>query len=102
MEAAHEIMTIIGNLARGYYPFYRETCAATQLPFSRDNPDHLRELYDRLKACIDKAPAGLSRVVQGFDMLIQTDILDATTPTVELHPIIRLALAHMAVLDAPW
>lgn len=100
MEAAHEILAIINNISRGYYPGDRDTYTAAQLPFSPANPDHLRALYDKLKASIDKAPAGLHRVVWGFDMLIQTDILDATTTTVELHPRIGRALAHMATVDA--
>lgn len=99
MEAAHEILAIIDNISRGYYPGDRDGYTAAHLPFSPANPDHLRALYDKLKASINKAPAGLHRVVWGFDMLIQTDILDASTPTVELHPRIGRALAHMAVLD---
>ena len=102
MEAAHEILAIINNLSRGYFPYDRDNYTAAQLPFSAANPDHLRALYDKLKACIDKAPAGLHRVVYGFDMLIQTDILDASTTTVELHPRIGRALAHMAQVEAPW
>lgn len=100
MEAAHEILAIINNISRGYYPGDRDGYTAAHLPFSPANPAHLRALYDRLKACIDKAPAGLHRVIQGFDMLIQTDILDASTATVELHPRIGRALAHMAQVDA--
>lgn len=99
MEAAHAILEIITSISRGYYPGDRDTYTAAHLPFSPANPAHLRALYDRLKACIDKAPAGLHRVVCGFDMLIQADILDAYTTTVELHPRIGRALAHMAMLD---
>lgn len=99
MEVAHEILAIINNISRGYYPGERDTYTAAQLPFSPANPDHLRALYDKLKASINKAPAGLHRVVCGFDMLIQTDILDASTTTVELHPRIGRALAHMTVAD---
>lgn len=97
LEAAHEILGIVNAISRGYYP--GDHSCPPQMSFVPTSPDHLRALYDSLKACIDKAPAGLHRVVWGFDMLIQTDILDASTATVELHPRIRRALAHMAVLD---
>lgn len=100
MEAAHQILAIINALGRGYLPVDRDDI--THIPFSAANPDHLRALYDKLKSCIDKAPAGLHRVIYGFDMLIQTDILDASTTTVELHPRIGRALAHMAQVEAPW
>ena len=93
MEAAHEILAIINALGRGYLPVDRDDI--THIPFDVSNDVHLLGLYKKIKACIDKAPAGLHRVVCGFDMLIQTDILDASTTTVELHPRIGRALAHM-------
>lgn len=102
MEVAYDLLGLLDNVERDYYPADESDDDAPTF-IDVDDPEHLRHVYDRLKAIIDRRGSGaLHRVVGGFSTVryAKNQILDLTQDVVALHPRIIAALDRAAE-DAP-
>lgn len=94
-EAAYDLLGLLDNIDRGYYPADdQDEDVPTFL--DEEDPEHLRVVYDRLKAIIDRCGSGaFHRIIGGFSMVCyeKNQVLDMTSDVVELHPRIKAALA---------
>ena len=94
LTVAYDLLGLLDNVERGYYPADEsDEDAPTFLDV--DDPEHLRLVYDRLKAIIDRRGSGaFHRVFGGFSAVRyeKNQILDLTKDVVELHPRLLAAL----------
>lgn len=94
-EAAYDLLGLLDNIDRGYYPANDEEKDAPTF-LDEDDPEHLRVVYDRLKEIIDRRGSGaFHRIIGGFSMVCSESnrVLDPASDVVELHPQIKAALA---------
>lgn len=94
IDAAGDLMSILNDIDRGYYP---ERGAKEDAPtwFDEDDPEHLRAFYDAVKATLDKGPGYPGRVIGGMCYVIMWDkneIVDPNSDTIDLHPKLVKAL----------
>lgn len=85
IEAALELSNLMDAIGRGYYPASPGDHDAP-LNFDSDDIEHLRHLYERIRAIAD---AGcLFRVVGGLAVLLspQNGIVDPDADHIALHP----------------
>ncbi len=98
MNVAYDLLGLLDTIERDYYPAdENDEDAPTHLDV--DDPAHLRVVYDRLKAIIDRRGSGaLHRVIGGFSTVRykKNQILDLTQDVVALHPRLTAALDAVA------
>jgi hypothetical protein len=88
IDAAGKALALLDTISSGYYPS-REDEDDAPLMFDEDDPEHLRRLWDELKATLDAAPGWQGRVIGGMCYVIlypANGILDPEADTLELHP----------------
>jgi hypothetical protein len=95
IEAAGDLMSILHDIDKGYYP---ERGAKENAPtfFDEEDPEHLRAFYDAVKATLDKGPGYPGRVIGGMCYVIMWDkneIVDPAADVIELHPRLVEALS---------
>ncbi|WP_417283385.1 hypothetical protein [Comamonas sp.] len=102
IDAAGDLITLLGDLSRGYYPWERHEEDGPSY-FDPDDHKHLRRLYDSLETLFDRAPGFPMRVIGGMCYVICYDknqILDPADDCLELHPDLKAGLkllkAHRA------
>ena len=91
IDAAGKALALLNTVSSGYYPA-REGEEDAPLMFDEDDPEHLRRLWDELKATLDAAPGWQGRVIGGMCYVILYDanqIVDPDADTLELHPSLR-------------
>lgn len=94
LSVAYDLLGLLGNVERDYYPADESDDDAPTF-LDADDPEHLRVVYSKLKAIIDRRGSGaLHRVIGGFSTVryAKNQILDLTSDVVELHPRIVAAL----------
>jgi hypothetical protein len=88
IDAAGKALALLNTVSSGYYPA-REGEEDAPLMFDEDDPEHLRRLWDELKATLDAAPGWQGRVIGGMCYVIlytKNQIVDPDADTLELHP----------------
>lgn len=88
IDAAGKALALLDTVSSGYYPA-REGEDDAPLMFDEDDPEHLRRLWDELKATLDAAPGWQGRVIGGMCYVILYDknqIVDPDADTLEPHP----------------
>lgn len=83
INACFELAALLNTVDDGYYPSSEE---GAELIFDPDDKAHLRLFYDKVKACMDKAPGGINRIVWGFGVLADNNVFDPDVDHLELHP----------------
>ncbi|MFM0226101.1 hypothetical protein [Paraburkholderia dipogonis] len=94
MEVAYDLLGLLDNVERDYYPADESDDDAPTF-IDVDDSEHLRHVYGRLKAIIDRRGSGaLHRVVGGFSTVRyeKNQILDLTQDVVVMHPRLTAAL----------
>jgi hypothetical protein len=94
IDAAGDLMCILNDIDKGYYP-ERATTENAPTFFDEEDPEHLRAFYDAVKATLDKGPGYPGRVIGGMCYVIMWDkneIVDPSSDTIDLHPKIVGAL----------
>ncbi|MFM0405314.1 hypothetical protein [Paraburkholderia dipogonis] len=94
MEVAYDLLGLLGSVERDYYPADESDDDAPTF-IDLDDPEHLRHVYDRLKALIDRRGSGaFHRVIGGFSTVRyeKNQILDLTQDVVVMHPRLTAAL----------
>ncbi|PIG07816.1 hypothetical protein [Comamonas sp. 26] len=94
IEAAGDLLSLLNDLSRGYYPWERHEEDGPSY-FDLDDRKHLRRLYDSLETLLDSAPGFPMRVIGGMCYVICWDknqILDPADDCLELHPDLREGL----------
>lgn len=89
IEAALDLVGLLETLSGGYYPSDPQgECESDPLRFDEENPDHLAQLWARLKACLDKSPGFTGRVIFGGVTLMdpRNRIIDENAEVLTLHP----------------
>lgn len=105
MEVAYDLLGLADSIERDYYPS-EDTDEDAPTFLDIDDPEHLRRVYDRLKAIIDRRGTGaLHRVVGGFSCFLNPDneLIDQTKDFVDFHPSIiagREAVGRLAQIRA--
>lgn len=87
-DAAYELMSILDNLDRGYYPA-RESDEDAPTFFEADDRDHLQFLHKRLEELMERAPGFIGRIVVGYCAVIlnpENKIVDPDDDCLSLHP----------------
>ena len=92
MTAALGILGILEDVVDGKFPRVPPGAIAENDPedFDEENPDHLRAFYDRLMSCMKFPPSGLGRVVWGFQVIMDNNILNPNVTHLELHPRLKV------------
>lgn len=101
IDAAGDLMALLNDLSRGYYPF-REPGSPSY--FDPDDREHLLRLYEGLDQLLERAPGFAGRVIGGMCYVICWDhnaILDPADDCLSLHPdlVAGLALLHKHRVD---
>lgn len=94
MDVAYDLLGLLSNVERDYYPADESDEDAPTF-IDVDDPEHLRYVYDRLKALIDRRGSGaFHRVIGGFSTVLyeKNQILDLTQDVVAIHPRLTAAL----------
>jgi hypothetical protein len=88
MDAANRLANLLGEVDKGYYPSApaADEKADEPLWFNPDDPEQLRDFYDRVMAHVKAAPGGLFRVTFGFSTLMHNNVCDPALDVLELHP----------------
>ena len=86
IEAAMELMGILTTVDSGYYPSKCDDAEGDPLFFDDDDKEHLAVFYARIKACMDRAPGFIGRVVGGMHTIMHNNILDPNDDCLALHP----------------
>jgi hypothetical protein len=60
--------------------------------FDVENPKHLRKFYDRVMACFEKHPGGITRTIGGYHLAMTHDVFDPDADTYEWHPTLVAAV----------
>lgn len=103
IEAGGNLMALLNDIDSGYYPFGKDDDAAPMF-FDEDDPKHLRQFYDAVKATLDSAPGWQGRVIGGMCYVIMYDkneIIDPGSDTLDLHPKIITALQAAEAASQP-
>lgn len=97
IDAAIELVSVLGDVDKGYYPSTPDAEDPDEPTFfDADDSEHLRAFYDRVKGCLDSAPGGMFRVIWGFSMIMNNDMVDPDLDYLAFHPRIVEALARPA------
>jgi len=95
IDAAIELASVLGDIDKGYYPSAPNAEDPDEPTFfDADDSEHLRAFYDRVKGCLDSAPGGMFRVIWGFSMIMNNDMVDPDLDYLAFHPRIAQALAR--------
>ena len=108
LSAALDLCGVLEDIDRGYFP--RPVPADENQPytfsfFDEDNPEHLRALYDRIKACLEASSGGgMFRVMFGMTVVLdpKNAIVDPESDFLKLHPRLEAALAAQESAVAQW
>ncbi|SMG09859.1 hypothetical protein [Paraburkholderia susongensis] len=90
IEAALELVAILGNVDRGYMPDVADSEDETF--FDPDRETHLKLFYECVMDCVERSPGGIFRVVWGFQTLVANNVIDPELDYLELHPRLTAAL----------
>jgi hypothetical protein len=87
IEAAGDLMSILTDIDKGYYP---ERGAKEGAPtwFDEEDPEHLRAFYEAIKGTLERGPGFPGRVIGGMCYVIMWDenqIVDPAADVIELH-----------------
>ncbi len=101
LEAGMMLMGLLDTVSSGYYPSNTDAEDDGPLFFDEDDPEHLAQLWKRLKACLDAAPGFQGRVIFGAAVLIdpRNEIVAPDEPCLELHPRLNAAMLDAKRLD---
>lgn len=94
IDAGGNLMALLNNIDSGYYPFGEDDDDAPMF-FDEDDPKHLRQFYDAVKATLDSAPGWPGRVIGGMCYVImygKNEIVDPDSDVLDLHPKLVKAL----------
>jgi hypothetical protein len=94
IEAAMELMGVLNTVDGGYYPSMDDDAEGDPTFFDEEDKAHLAVFYSRIKACMDRSPGFIGRVVGGMHTILHNDILDPNDDCLALHP--RLLAAQPA------
>lgn len=88
MEAALLLCGMLEDVESGPFPRCTHLHKTDDDPeeFDENDPDHLRQFYDRVMTCVKHPPSGVSRVIWGFQTIMDNNILDPNVTHLELHP----------------
>ena len=89
IEAAFVLLGLLDTVGKGYYPSDPNADDSDDpLMFDAEDPDHLQQLWKRLKACMDQAPGFQGRVIFGGVTMMdpRNRIIDDTADVLQLHP----------------
>lgn len=86
MKAILDLVGLLNTVDDGYYSSSEE-CDETF--FDHNDTAHLRLFYDQVKACMNKAPGGLNRVVWGFCCAMDSNVFDHNLDYLDLNPKLR-------------
>lgn len=86
IEAAMELMGILNAVDDGYYPSKDDAPDTDPIFFDPNKKEHLAAFHAKIKACMDKSPGFISRVVGGMHTIMHNDILDPNDDCIALHP----------------
>lgn len=102
MDTVGNLTGILEDISKGYYPRKSDGCCDEDdgpTLFDPDSRDHLRQLYDRVKECLDASPGGLARVVGGFHTLMHNNVVDPDKDYLDFHPRLTASLADVDRLE---
>ncbi|MCM2310311.1 MAG: hypothetical protein NDI84_02810 [Steroidobacteraceae bacterium] len=101
LDAAMMLMGLLDNIDRGYYPSDSDDNEDDPTFFDEDDPEHLAQLWRRLKACLDAAPGFQGRVIFGAATLMdpRNEVIDPEDDAISLHPRLEAALQDAKRLD---
>jgi len=102
LDAAMMLLGLLDNIDRGYYPSNGEGHEDDEpMWFDEDDPEHLAQLWRRLKACLDAAPGFQGRVIFGAATLMdpRNEVIDPEDDAISLHPKLEAALQDAKRLD---
>lgn len=93
MSAMADIAAILNNVDRGSFPpgdggEFRDDDPED---FDEDDHEHLKVFYDRIMGIIGRNPGAVNRVVLGFDVLMNNNVVDPDKDYLSLHPDITKA-----------
>lgn len=87
MKAALLLLGILEDVDAGKFPRRTKLHGFTDPDdFNEEDPDHLRAFHDRVMTCVKMRPSGISRVIWGFQTILDNNILDPDKDVLELHP----------------
>ncbi len=88
MKAALLLLGILDDVESGKFP--RRTGIENNYTdphdFNEYDPDDLRAFYDRVMTCLKMRPSGISRVIWGFQTILDNNVLDPDQTSLQLHP----------------
>jgi len=87
-EAALQLLGLLDTVSSGYFPSSGPDDMEAPLYFDEDDPAHLAQLWERLKACINLSPGFQGRVIHAAMALInpRNRLIDQASDTLDLHP----------------
>jgi hypothetical protein len=105
MADAMKLERFLGQVERGDYPDpvdhdYDKADLPDDWPmrFDENDTDHLRYFHEQVMKLIDRS--SLTRVVFGFRVLMDNDVCDPASSTLDWHPDLAPAIAERAARKA--
>jgi hypothetical protein len=94
LDAAMTLMGLLDTVSSGYYPSDSDKAEDDPLFFDADDPEHLAQLWKRLKACLDAAPGFQGRVIFGAATMMdpRNEVIDPDDDCLSLHPKLTTAM----------
>ncbi len=89
IEAALLLLGMLEDVDSGKFPRGTELHGSKDddpEDFNENDPDHLRAFHDRIMTCVKLRPSGISRVIWGFQTILDNNVLDPNVDHLELHP----------------
>lgn len=101
LDAAMMLMGLLDTVSSGYYPSDSDDADDDPTFFDEDDPEHLAQLWKRLKACLDAAPGFQCRVIFGAATMLdpRNEVVDPAEDHLTLHPRLNAALQDAKRLD---
>lgn len=98
LDAAMTLMGLLDTVSSGYYPSDTADAEDDPLFFDTEDPEHLAQLWKRLKACLDAAPGFQGRVIFGAATMMdpRNEVIDPDDDCLSLHPKLKAAMKDAA------